>query len=408
MRFCMVTTFFGPHAFGGDAIYVDRLVRALLRQGHEVEVVYSVDAFHAAGGRAERLYEAPPGLRVHALESAAGFLAPLWSQQTGRLPPRSPLRRIVSEGAFDVVHFHNASLMGAPAALEVGREDGLVRLLSAHEHWLVCPMHILWKLDREVCEKPQCVRCTLQGRRLPQLWRYTALRDRALASLDAVICGSEAMIENHRARGITAPLVHIPTFVPPEWAAAVPERRARPTFVIAGRLIKAKGLQDVIPLMARLPAADLVIAGDGPYESELRALADPLPNVELVGQLDGGRTAALLAGARAAIVPSLCHEAFANVPMEAFSVGTPVVARRLGALEEVVERSGGGLLFSTAEELLTALEVLLEDEALARRLGEAGREANARLWSEEAHLAAYLGLIESLVEERSATTVRIP
>jgi glycosyltransferase involved in cell wall biosynthesis len=408
MRFCMVTTFFGPHGFGGDAVYVDRLTRALLKRGHEVSVVYSVDAFRAAGGRSERPYDRPPGLRLHALKSRAGVLAPLWSQQTGHPPPRSQLARIVAEGGFDVVHFHNSSLMGAPAALEVG-EGGPLRLLSAHEHWLVCPMHILWKYDREVCERPQCISCSLRGRRLPQLWRYTGLRDRALATLDAVICGSEAMIENHRARGIRVPMTHLPTFVPEEWAArAVPRSHSRPYLVLAGRLIKAKGQDEVIPLMRRLKGVDLLIAGDGPYEGRLRRLAEGLDNVHLLGRLEGPELAGLLAGARAAVVPSRCHEAFANVPLEAFGVGTPVVARRHGALQEAVERTGGGLLYTTEGELFEALQRMLNDDALARRLSDAARHAAATIWSEETHLSGYLGLIDDLAAQRSRTTARIP
>ena len=45
MKFCMLTTFFGTHSFGGDAAFVDRLSRALSRHGHEVHVIYCRDAF---------------------------------------------------------------------------------------------------------------------------------------------------------------------------------------------------------------------------------------------------------------------------------------------------------------------------------------------------------------------------
>lgn len=57
MRFAMVTTFFGAHSFGGDAAYVDRLSRALVRRGHEVHVFHCVDAFNSARGRISRRFE---------------------------------------------------------------------------------------------------------------------------------------------------------------------------------------------------------------------------------------------------------------------------------------------------------------------------------------------------------------
>src|SRR5215472_2805463 len=45
MRFCMVTTYYPPYHFGGDATYVHALSRALVKLGHEVEVMHCVDAY---------------------------------------------------------------------------------------------------------------------------------------------------------------------------------------------------------------------------------------------------------------------------------------------------------------------------------------------------------------------------
>jgi hypothetical protein len=62
LKFCMVTTFFGAHSFGGDAAYVDRLSRALCRRGHEVHVFHCVDAFNSVKGKHPlRPYTPPPG-----------------------------------------------------------------------------------------------------------------------------------------------------------------------------------------------------------------------------------------------------------------------------------------------------------------------------------------------------------
>ena len=81
MKFCMVTTFFGGHSFGGDAAYVDRLSQALCRRGHEVHVYYCVDAFNAVrGNHPLREYTPPPGLHLHPLESGYGILSPLATQ----------------------------------------------------------------------------------------------------------------------------------------------------------------------------------------------------------------------------------------------------------------------------------------------------------------------------------------
>src|SRR5258708_8849039 len=86
MKFAMLTTFFGPHSFGGDAAFVDRLSRALARHGHEVHVIYCRDAFEMVrGDQSPRPYEAPPGVIIHPLSSSFRPLSPLATHQT-RLP----------------------------------------------------------------------------------------------------------------------------------------------------------------------------------------------------------------------------------------------------------------------------------------------------------------------------------
>ncbi len=65
---------------------------------------------------------------------------------------------------------------------------------------------------------------------------------------------------------------------------------------------------------------------------------------------------ALYAGAVALVVPSIGYEVFGIVALEAFARGTPAIAHDLGALTEVIEDSGGGLLYRTPAELRDAME----------------------------------------------------
>src|SRR6516165_9590326 len=114
MKFCMITTFFGAHSFGGDAAYVDRLSAALCRRGHEVHVYYCDDAWNAVrGNHPPRSYTPPPGLHLHPLKSRFGVLSPLATQATG-LPlfKTRRLREALDDPDTDVVHFHNISLVG--------------------------------------------------------------------------------------------------------------------------------------------------------------------------------------------------------------------------------------------------------------------------------------------------------
>ena len=197
LRIALVTTFFGPHRFGGDAAYVERLAEALLRRGHAVSVIYSRSAFEAVRGRQRAMaYEPPAGLEIHSLSSRWPRLDLLWRHQMGGLghQGKDVVRRL-EQGAFDVIHFHNISLVGGVALLN-RCPQGAVRLMTAHEHWLTCPLSLLWRLGREACEQATCVRCTLHSRRPPQLWRRLVPIQRGVAGLDALIFPS------HHALGV--------------------------------------------------------------------------------------------------------------------------------------------------------------------------------------------------------------
>ena len=167
-----------------------------------------------------------------------------------------------------------------------------------------------------------------------------------------------------------------------------------------GRLEKIKGLDDVIPAMARYPDADLLIAGDGEYGGTLRALAKGVPNVHFLGRIAPDALKALYADAIALVVPSVCFETFGIILIEAFRQGTPVVARRIGPFPEIVETSGGGLLFERGEELPALLGRLQHDPALRDGLARSALAAFRMHWTEDAVIPQYLELIADVASAK--------
>jgi hypothetical protein len=148
-RFCFITTFYPPYSFGGDAIGVQRLARALVKRGHEVTVICDVDAY---GALSPHLPPPPPldpsGVTQIWLRSRLGIISPALTHQLGRpVVHGRTLRRLIDERQFDIVNFHNVSLVGGPGLLSYG--GTAAKVYMAHEHWLVCPSHVLWRHNRE-------------------------------------------------------------------------------------------------------------------------------------------------------------------------------------------------------------------------------------------------------------------
>ena len=143
-----------------------RLANELAQRGHSVDVVHSIEAFRVMrGGQPAGNAPHHPGCQVHGLRSVAGPLGPLAMQQTGSAAFQAEKLRKLLGADYDVIHFHNISLMGGPGVLTYG---DAVKLYTMHEYWLVCPTHVMYKFNREPCLTPSCLVCTLLHKRPPQ------------------------------------------------------------------------------------------------------------------------------------------------------------------------------------------------------------------------------------------------
>jgi len=177
-------------------------------------------------------------------------------------------------------------------------------------------------------------------------------------------------------------------------AAAGSAPHPRPYFLFVGRLEKIKGLDDVIPVFLGFDKADLLIAGDGEYSATLKKLANGNPRIRFLGRVAADDLDRYYRHAIALIVPSVCFETFGIILIESFRQGTPVIARRIGPFPEIVERSGGGLLFENAGELVDAMQQLQSDPGLRENLAAQGRAAFLKNWSESAVIPAFLDVVK--------------
>ena len=397
MRFCMVTTFYPPYHFGGDAVYVQQLANELATRGHHVEVVHCIDAFHLLSRHPPRNgVDEHPNVLVHRLKSPFGLLSPLATQQTGWPIFKSKGLIKIFEQPFDVIHYHNISLVGGPAVLQYGRA---VKLYTLHEYWLLCPTHMLFKFDREVCTKKACFSCTLTHGRPPQFWRYTGLIERTIPHVDLFLAPTEFTKAKHLESAPKMPIAELPYFTSRWETSGTPQKNLPsdpPYFLFVGRLEKMKGLQTLIDPFKRFTKAQLWVIGTGEYETTLRTRAGDCHNIRFLGFQTGEQLRQLYQQAIAVIVPSLWYEVFGIVILEAFAQKTPVIVRNRGGMPGIIKESGGGFVFDTEEELMMTMEKLLEQPCLRSSVGQQGFEALQKKWTADVHIKRYFELIESL------------
>jgi glycosyltransferase involved in cell wall biosynthesis len=394
----MITTFYPPFGFGGDANYVQLLAQQLVGRGHSVDVIHCRDSYRMLGGRTS-LEDTPrePNIAVHGLESGWGALSPLATHQTGSpFFKRRQIEQVLSQ-SFDVIHYHNISLVGGPKVLLSGRG---VKLYTWHEYWLLCPTSLLMRNGREPCLERRCTSCTLKQGRPPQWWRSTRLMKESLRSVDAFLSPSRFALTMHSELQLEAPQFHLPNFVPAADPAPRTEQRD-PYFLFVGRLEYGKGAHTIIEPFRKWNRARLVIAGAGSQARNLREESRGSDRIEFTGHVSMDELRTLYRNTVAVILPSLNYEVFPLAILEAFREATPVIARNIGSLPETIQESGGGFLYNNDEELIEHAERFLTDAPLRDRIGALGQQAMRTKWSAEVHLERYLNIIAELREKSS-------
>lgn len=206
--------------------------------------------------------------------------------------------------------------------------------------------------------------------------------------------------------GLDLPVAHLPNFVASKNSdlagaeESIGDLPDGPYFLYVGRLEKLKGLHTLIPIFRRYPKAQLLIAGTGSCEAYLRKSTNGMDNIRFLGHLSEQQLRIHYRLAVALLVPSLCIEIFPLVILEAFREKTPAIVRNLGGMLEIIRESGGGFVYDTEDELIAALDRLIDDPTCRNELGRRGYETFKQKWTEEAHLTQYLKLINDLKMSR--------
>lgn len=218
------------------------------------------------------------------------------------------------------------------------------------------------------------------ARRAPRLFRPILRRARA------VVAASSWLADEARALGAEA-VELIPSGVDVPDQVAAPDDP--PRILYAGRLSPEKGILELVEATRDL---DPIIVGTGPLAELVPGARGFVPHDELLRMYE-----------RAAIVVCPSHrEGFGVVCAEAMAHGRPVVASAVGGLLDLVVDGETGLLVPPRDvgALRAALERLLGDGELRRRLGEAARERIRERFAWGAVTRATIALYERALQAR--------
>ena len=328
---------------------------------------------------------------------------------------RRCLARLLDAHAVDVAHLHNIYHQLSPSILAELRSRSIPVVMTLHDYKLVCPVYRLFR-DGATCEKCVGTRtplwagvhgCHVAGAAqswvvaLESTWhRWTRAYERGV---DVFVSPSRFLADVVRRHGVGD--VRVIPNAPRERAAAasIEARAATPRVLFAGRLSFEKGVDVLIRAAREVPDVEVVVAGTGPEQDTLQAMAADCDHVRFVGRLDAASLREERSKAWAEVLPSVWYE---NAPLsllESYAMGRPVIAAAHGGLLEMVESDETGWLVPPGDDAAwqAALRrVAAEPDALAT-MGDAARRRLDRDYRFEDCVTSY----EALYEETMGLSV---
>jgi glycosyltransferase involved in cell wall biosynthesis len=277
----------------------------------------------------------------------------------------------------------------------------------------VCPASCLYiKQHNTICERclggnylhcvrHRCLKASLAASTLACIAQYlhraTAIFEK---HVDVFICPSTFLAEKMAQGGIPEKKLRVlQNFL--DLRGYQPKFDVGDYFVFMGRLAEEKGITTLLDACARVPEIPVQIVGEGEHEEALKALAKEkgLTNLRFVGYQGGETLKEIVQNAAGVLIPSEWYENCPMVTYEAYALGKPVVASRIGGIPESIEDGVTGYLTEPGDAagLAECMKRLATDPAACQAMGRAGRKRVEHIC--EGH---YEGLMAIYEEARGA------
>ena len=350
MRVVLVSGIWPPDV-GGPSSHAPALAAALLEAGHEVEVVTTADV--------------APESRPYPVR---------WVARSRPAPLRHlAVVREVASAARDADRVY-ATTMVRRAALgaALARRPLVVKLVADEA----------FERERRSGRFDGSLEEFQAARGGPRRRLLRATRTGALRRAERVLVPSAYLrgialgwgLAPERVRVVPNPAPELPQLPSREEARAALGVTG-PALATAGRLTAQKALPDALQAIARVPAVELLVLGDGSERPALEREAETLGVSDRVRFLGAGTRDDVLRLFRAADAV-LVTSAWENLPhtvLEALAVGTPVIATAVGGIPEVVVDGENGLLVPPhdVDAIAAAVARLVREEDLRRALAAA-------------------------------------
>ncbi|CAG0964036.1 Glycogen synthase [Methanosarcinales archaeon] len=388
----MTSSYYPPYHIGGDAVHVKYLSEELVKLGHEVHVMFSLDGYRYKkpefrGSLKET--EENNGVILHPLQSPLGKADLYLTYLLGKSSyVKKTFDNLLREIKPDIVHHHNIFFLGYDI---LEKQRNYTNLYTAHDYWLICQRFDLMKYGKSECKQKSCFSCTLKSKRLPQKWRSSEEFRKSIEDIDTIIAPSIFMKKRlSEWLPVKANMVHIPNFV--SAPKDIKDSGYSNYFLYAGVLETHKGICNLLKIFKEHGNeidAKLIIVGKGSLKEKIMdyIFKNKLENkVIVLGWVSDEMLWSLYRDALALVIPSIWPENNPIVALEAMSVGTPVIGTDAGGIGEIIGQVDKNLIFKG--DGLEEIGIILENKTFQYK--ERIKKIYANCYSHEGYFNSYI------------------
>jgi len=312
----------------------------------------------------------------------------------------------------DVVHVHNVFPLLTPSLYIGLARAGVPVVQTVHNYRFICPNGLFYS-EGHVCRlcagknfshaiRHRCLHGSLAqtvayAASLQLHWLLGTFPGKLglLAALSPFVAEQLAQRIGSRER-----IRVLPNFI--DTTPFTPQSEGREYVLFMGRLSAEKGVWQLLRAVQDLPDIPVKIMGGGPEEDGLREAIEMrgLEHVELLGYLGGDARFDVLKRAICLVVPSQSHETFGRVVLEAYAMGVPVIASRMGGLQDLVHHGETGFLFEAGDTagLAACIREMVDAPGRAVQMGLAGRRLAEACYSPEAYYQQLMALYREVCQ----------
>jgi glycosyltransferase involved in cell wall biosynthesis len=323
------------------------------------------------------------------------------------------IRSLIRRERPEVAHVHNVFPLISPSVYRTLLNEGVPVVQTIHNYRFLCPNGLFYREER-ICERCKHgntlhavrLKCYRESYILSSLYALTIAIHRKLGTFDSIgrfIALTDFVASKLSESGLIPAdkICVLGNFLPNPLPEPSSSKGRPPYALFLGRLSPEKGLKTLMQAMVGLNGVWLKIAGEGPQEEALKAMAQlhGLQQVEFLGRVSGDVKWKLLTEAMATVVPSLWYEAFGLSAIESLAAGTPVVASRLGGLASIIRHGQNGLLFEAgnALDLRKQLIRLYEHPEETLTMGKHARSEACRTFSAGRQYEELMSIYKALI-----------